>query len=125
LPKATVRGFRVASGEPAMPLPLKVTVCGLLESLSMKVRVPAWVPVAEGVKVTFSVQEEDTPREVPQLLVSPYCVLAAMLVKVIAVVPVLVMVTGCDALVVVRIWFPKVRVEGLTVRAEGELKEIL
>ena len=91
----------------------------------MRVRVPVCAPVAAGVKVTLTVQEDDAARDVPQLSVSPNCALAAMLENVIAVVPLLVTVTACDVLVVVRTWLLKVRVAGLTVRLDGEVREIL
>lgn len=91
----------------------------------MRVSVPGTAPVAVGVKVTFTVQEDDAARDVPQLSVSPYWVLATMLEKVIAEVPLLVMVIGCDALVVVSIWLLKVRDAGLTVRLDADVREIL
>jgi hypothetical protein len=103
LPNATVVGFSAACGVPAIPVPLRLTVCGLLESLSVSVSEPVCAPVAVGVKVTFTVHEPDATNDVPQLSVSPNCVEAAMLVKVIVVVPLLVTVTGCEVLVVVTI----------------------
>jgi len=125
LPNATVVGVRTACGVPAIPVPVRVTVCGLEPSLSVRMRVPVWMPVAEGVKVTLTVQEDEAASEVPQLSLSPNCVLAARLVKVMAVVPVLVRVTACDVLVVVNTWFPNISVDGLTVRYVGDDKEIL
>ena len=101
-PKGTAVGVSTACGVPAMPVPLRLTICGLLGSPSVSVSVPACVPVPLGVKVTLTVHEADAASEVPQLSVSLYCVLAAMLVKAMAVVPVLVTVTGCEALVVDR-----------------------
>jgi hypothetical protein len=43
--------------ETAVPTPVKLTVCGLLESPSTSVRVPVRVPVALGVKVTVMVHD--------------------------------------------------------------------
>ena len=51
-----------------MPVPLKDTVCGLPEALSVTVSVPVREPAAVGVKVTFRVQLLLAAREVPQLL---------------------------------------------------------
>ena len=38
------------------PVPVKLTVCGLLGALSVMVRLAVCVPPAEGVKVTLTVQ---------------------------------------------------------------------
>jgi hypothetical protein len=40
----------------AAPVPLKVTICGLLFALSVNVSVPVRVPVRVGLKVTDTVQ---------------------------------------------------------------------
>jgi hypothetical protein len=51
-----------------LPVPLKVTVCGLLLALSVIVNVPLTVPVAEGVNVTLIVQPPPAAMLAPQLL---------------------------------------------------------
>jgi hypothetical protein len=71
LPKATVLGFSAACGVPAIPVPLRLTVCGLLGSLSVSLSAPFCVPAAAGVKVTLTTHEADAASDVPQLLVSP------------------------------------------------------
>ena len=62
-------GDRLAEGElEALPVPLRDTVCGLPEALSVTVSVPVREPAAVGVKVTLTVQLLLAAREVPQLL---------------------------------------------------------
>ena len=68
----------------------------------MIVSVPVNVPGAAGLKVTLIVQLAPALTLPPQLLVSPKLALVAMLVMVSAALPVLLRVTGCDALVVPR-----------------------
>jgi hypothetical protein len=51
-----------------LPVPLKVTVCGLLLALSVIVNAPLTVPVAEGVNVTLIVQLPPAAMLAPQLL---------------------------------------------------------
>ena len=68
--------------------------------LSVMVRVPVSVPVAVGEKVTLIVQEPLAATLPPQVLVSPKLALVAMLAMVSVALPVLLRVTGCDALVV-------------------------
>ena len=52
------------------PVPVSVTVCGLVDALSVMVTAPFRVPVAVGVKVTEMVQVAPAASEVPQLLVA-------------------------------------------------------
>ena len=82
--------------------------------MSVTVRVPVSVPVAVGVKVTLIVQEPLTATLPAQLLLSPKLALATMLAMVIAPLPVLLSVTGCDALVVPTFWLLNVRLPGET-----------
>ena len=92
-----------------VPVPVRATVCMLPATpllLSVMVRVPVRVPVAVGEKVTLIVQELLAATLPPQLLVSPKLALAAMLVMVSAALPVLLRVTGCDALVVPTLTLP-------------------
>jgi hypothetical protein len=53
----------------AAPVPVKLTVCGLVLALSVRVSVPVRVPDAEGVKVTLIVQLPLGLTLVPQLFV--------------------------------------------------------
>lgn len=59
--------------EKSSPVPLRVTVCGLLAALSLKVRLPDTAPPAVGVKVTATVQVPaaatglDAEQVVPEL----------------------------------------------------------
>ena len=80
----------------------RLTDCGLPLALSVTIIVPVCVPVDVGVKVTLMVHCPPAVTEVPQVLVSAYCALAAMLLMLSEAVPVLVSVTACAALVVFR-----------------------
>ena len=53
----------------AAPVPVSVTVCRVDGSLSLKVTYPVRVPVADGEKVTCTVQLADAVSELPQLFV--------------------------------------------------------
>jgi hypothetical protein len=97
----------------AVPVPLRVTDCGLPAALSVIVTLAARLPLAAGAKVTLMVQFEPPARELPHVFVwtkSPLLVpVIAMLVIVIATVPVLLNVIVCAALVVPTFWLPKLR----------------
>ena len=54
----------------AMPVPLRLTVCGLLVAVSVKLRVPVAGPVALGVNVTPTVQLAPPARLDPQVLLA-------------------------------------------------------
>ena len=88
----------------AVPVPVRLAVCGLLVALSVTVNVPLRVPVAVGVKVTLIVQLVPPATLVPQLFVCPKSPLLppvnVMLVMLSAVLWELVSVTACAALVV-------------------------
>ena len=98
MPKARVVGAKLAAG--AIPVPERVTVCGLPVALSVMVIVPGWLPAAVGVNVTLMVQLLPTLKEAPQESDSEYCALAVMLLMFSVAVPELVSVTDCAALVV-------------------------
>jgi hypothetical protein len=53
-PSATTPKFNVVADNvmAALPLPLRLTFCGLFDALSVKVNVPLAAPVAVGVNVT-------------------------------------------------------------------------
>jgi hypothetical protein len=103
----------------AAPVPVKVTICGLVLALSVMVNVPLSGPVVVGAKLTLMVQFVPAARVeelAGQLLVSEKLALVTMLVIVRGTVPVLLTVTGCEALVVPTPWLPKEgRLEGETV----------
>ena len=63
---------------PAIPVPLKETICGLPLALSATERVPFKVPVLPGVKVTLTVQLAPDATMEPQLSVSPKLAVAEM-----------------------------------------------
>ena len=86
------------------PEPLRISVSGLSDALSLNVTLPERVPLAEGVNVTVIVQEAPTARLVGQLLV---CVKSLEFkpwtwrkLKVRVATPLFVSVTVCTALVV-------------------------
>ena len=81
-----------------VPVPLRLTVCGLPVALSVLVRVPVRFPVAVGVKVTLIVQLAPALSALPQLLVWAKSPLSAMLAMVNVTVPVLPKVTTCGEL---------------------------
>jgi hypothetical protein len=85
-------------------VPLSGTVCGDPVALSTMVTVPLRAPVAVGVKVTLSVQDDETPRDPPQFVagtvVTAKSPLMVTLVMVNVAVPILVSVTGMTELVV-------------------------
>ena len=98
-----------------VPTPLRVALCGLLAALEVTVIDPVCVPAAVGVKTMLMVQLAFPAREVPQLLVWLYGPVVTMLPIVIAAVPVLVSVAGCEALLVLTNCVAKVKLEGVRV----------
>jgi len=100
-----------------VPVPLKLTVCGLPLALSVSERLPERLPVALGVNVTLIAQLLPAATGALVLQVVPLAAtakspVAAMLVKVKDAVPVLVTVTALAALVVPTAWLPKLSVVG-------------
>ena len=97
----------------AVPVPLRLTVCGLPLALSAIFSEAPRLPLAEGVKVTLMVQLPAAATELPQVLVwakSPALVPAsAMLVMLSAALPVLFRVTVCAALDDPSGWLLKAR----------------
>lgn len=89
-----------------LPLPLKLTVCGLLPASSVSVRLPERAPSAVGVNVTLMTQlEPPAATGVLVLQVVPLAARAkspvnAMLVKIREAVPLFVTVTALGTLVV-------------------------
>jgi hypothetical protein len=67
LPKARLEGETLAAAE--VPVPERLTVCGLPVALSAMLRDALRVPAAAGVKVTLIVQLAPASTLDPQLLV--------------------------------------------------------
>ena len=90
--------------------------------MSVIVTLAARLPLAAGVKVTLMVQLAPAARELPHVFVwtkSPLLVpVIAMLVIVIATVPVLLNVIVCAALVVPTFWLPNLRLVAENPRVE-------
>ena len=69
LAKDTLKGLTEAIGAAAgEPVPVRFTVCGLFQALSLTVSVPLRVPEAVGVNVTLMVQLELAAKVAGQLL---------------------------------------------------------
>src|ERR1700747_2758413 len=117
LPKVSEVGDRLTAGA-LVPVPVRLTICGLPTMLSATLIVPVKVPVAVGVNVTLIVQGAPARREGPQLLVWRKFVLAVIDVMVSVVVPELVNVTLCAGLVVPMVWEANVRLPGVSVTPE-------
>ena len=66
-PKLKLVDDRLTTG--SVPMPVRLTVCGLPVALSVTVIVPGWLPVAVGVKVTLMEQFAAAATEAPQVLV--------------------------------------------------------
>src|SRR2546423_15525037 len=88
------------------PVPVSVTICGLVTSESVIVSVPVRTPVVVGTKATFTRQVLPGAKLPPQLLLSEKFGLQAMPVIVSVVVPTLAIVTVCNALLVPTTWLP-------------------
>jgi hypothetical protein len=92
------------------PVPLRLTVCGLFDALSVNVSVPARVPAAVGENVTPTLHSAPAAMLAPQVLLaiakSP---VAAMLVNVSAVFSLLVRVTSFAAVVLPSKADPKLK----------------
>ena len=91
-----------------MPVPLKLTVCGLPAASSVMTTVPVRKPVTAGVKVTLIVQLAAAGKLAGQLFVWANSTLGTMLVIVSAAVPELVRMTDAAAEVVLTTWLAKV-----------------
>jgi hypothetical protein len=110
-PKLRLVGDRLTTG--LVPVPERLTVCGLPLALSVKVMAAVKDPLATGVKVTLMAQLAPAATLVPQLLLcakSPgLAPVMVMLVMVNAALPELVNVTDWAVLVVPTAWLPKAR----------------
>jgi len=92
------------SSEKSVPVPERLTVCGLPGASCVMVRLPSRVPVAVGLKVTLIVQLAPAATLEPQVLVWAKSPLTPMLVMVNGPLPVLVSVTVCSVLLLLS-WF--------------------
>ena len=95
-----------------LPVPDRLTVCGLLAALSVRVMAPVRPPCLVGVKVTWMRHSAPGNTELPQSFVWAKSPLAEMLAMFSVALPVLVKVTVFAALVVPTVCFAKVRLVG-------------
>ena len=93
-------------------MPLRETVCGLPDALSVTEIEPFKLPEPPGVKVTVMVQFAPGARVTPQLSDCAKFALAAMLVMLSVAVPELVSVVDRVWLGVPTSWMPKVKLVG-------------
>lgn len=70
VPKLRVLAERVTGELVVPPVPLRLTVCGLLVALSVKVNVPVVAPVAVGVNVTPTEQVPPAATLAPHVLLA-------------------------------------------------------
>lgn len=100
MPNVRLVADKLTVGGGVVPVPVRVTDCGLSGALSLTVTVPVLVPVAVGVNVTLIVQLPPANTELPQVVVSAKSPVAVILVMVKVSVPRFFSVTDCAALVV-------------------------
>src|SRR6266852_6532832 len=83
LAKVRLVGERLTAGAlEAVPVPVRLTICGLSLALSLMVMLPVRVPAAVGVKVTLMLQLPPAATALPQVLLwrsSPQATLGVML----------------------------------------------
>ena len=112
--KARLVGERLATG--AVPVPERLTVCGLPLALSVMLTEAVRLPLAAGVNVTRIVQLVLAATELPHVLLCAKSLalvpVSARLVMLKAALPVLLRVTACAVLVVPTDWLPKARLVG-------------
>jgi hypothetical protein len=89
---------RLAAG--AMPVPLRLTTCGLSAALLATVTSPVLVPLSMGAKTTLRLQAAPGGKLGPQVFVWVKSPLAWILVMLVDTVPGLVRVTTCGGLLV-------------------------
>jgi hypothetical protein len=114
--KVRLAGETVASASVLVPVPVRLTVCGVVAALLEILRVPLRVSAAVGVKVTLTVQLAPAATELPQLLDSVKSLalvpVTARFVILTEELPVLARVTDCGLLDRSRGWLPKFRLTG-------------
>jgi hypothetical protein len=109
-------GEKLTAG--ASPVPLRLTVCGLLVAKSVRVSAPETGPEVEGRKLTLTIQLELAAMDGRQLSVSVQPLETARLVMAMAAELLFVIVTGWEALEVPTSWLLKVNPPGETVGAD-------
>lgn len=108
LPKFSEVGKRLGS---VVPVPFKLTVCGLPSALSSTVTVPVCGPIAFGEKVTLIVQVEPAATPLPQLSTSTKSPLSSMPAMCTGLVSLLSRATLCTGLLVPTCWGAKFKLE--------------
>ena len=108
VPTAAVPKFSEAGErESCVPVPVRVTVCGLFAASSLKVNVPLPTPITVGMKVTLTVQLASAVTVVPQvLLLMAKSPLMVILLIFSVLVPVFVSLTTFAALLVLSTLLP-------------------
>ena len=66
LPKSMLVGEKVTTWVAAVPVPVRLTVSGVLTPLTSATRLPVTAPAADGVKVICTLQVEYAGSVVPQ-----------------------------------------------------------
>ena len=93
MPKAKLEGEILIVAPVLVPVPVRLTVCGLPVALSVRVTAAVRVPLATGLKVTLIVQLAPAATELPHVLVwaksAGFMPASARLVRVKAALPVL------------------------------------
>jgi len=105
------------------PVPLNRVDCGLEASLSLSVRRPFLFPVATGVNVTRITHVAPVGREFGQLLVCTNSDVVVIAVIANGVARWLVRVTELEELVVPTVCWPKLRLVGERVTADGSARQ--
>lgn len=112
LPKAKVTGENVMG---PTPVPVRVTICGEFDAVSLTVITPGMLPVVSGANVTLIVQVAPALRLLPQVLVCAKSPVAGGIEIVVEAVPVFFTVITLGALVVGTACAAKVSAAGVTV----------
>jgi hypothetical protein len=100
---ANARLEGLAATTPLVPRPLRATVCGLLESESLKLRIAVRVPVPVGPKTMFAVQLAPAASVAPQVLLKT--VKSARLPPLILM-PLILMAAALELVSVATFWPP-------------------
>jgi len=116
LPKARLVGERLTRVAVPVPVPERLTVCGLPLALSVMLTEAVRLPLAAGVKVTLMVQLAPPATEPPQVLVCAKSLalapVSAMLVMFSVVPPLFVSVAAWALLVLPSAWLANVMLGG-------------
>ena len=116
MPKARLVGERLTRVAVPVPVPERLTVCGLPLALSVMLTEAVRLPLAAGVKVTLMVQLAPPATEPPQVLVCAKSLalapVSAMLVMFSVVPPLFVSVAAWALLVLPSAWLANVMLGG-------------